>query len=236
MRLIHPRILQWISFMRSYNYLASILIFFIGVACIQQSGHAQMGLDRLMSTGQSAEASAALDKFRASKSQEEMDTQAGKLMEFAEKALEENQSARAADLARHVFLSSANAASRQRAFTVLDKCAPIHLAEHTKEFLVLVPNVSCYGRFQDSLNQSVRDQLDWVYKIDIRNTNRVQQEPPNSGFLIGTIAELRFTVNRDKSPEEFVRALKEKAGGGVGEWEILVPTKVIDLLPSTDKR
>ena len=188
------------------------------------------GLHQFLSTSHSAEIAAALESFRSSESSDQIDQAAARLMDLAEQRNQEKAHAEAADLARHVFLSSANAKARQRAFAILDQTASIHLAHHTQEIVVLVPNVSCYGRFLDSLERNVRDQTDWIYKVGIRNTYRVQQDRPASGLIIGTIAELKFTVDRNKSPSEFAETLLTKAGANAKHWQIQVPTKISQLL------
>ncbi|MEM8669062.1 MAG: hypothetical protein AAGG48_16185 [Planctomycetota bacterium] len=185
------------------------------------------GLSRLPALGnQSEEIDTLIGTFRTEKG-DASDDAARKLIERAKQLIEAKQQLEGVHIARDLFLSPAPGDVRQKAYGLLSKNASTYLAPHIREIKVLVPNTSCYGRFHDSLKQSVRDKHDWVYQVGIVNTYRVRPVTEPGQFTIGTVAELTFTIDQSKSPKDLVAILKE--GRDLKGWTMLVEQPLLSI-------
>lgn len=178
------------------------------------------GLNRLQKAGAQSEEVQSLYELFRSDAVEESDLAARRLIELSGELIESKKQVEAVNIASDLFLSSAPNDVRQKAFGILDKNASTYLAPHVREIKVLVPNVSCYGRFVDWLKRSVRDEYDWVYKVGIRNTYRVKEQPGK--LTLGTVAELTFTIDTGKKPSELAKALKTSQLDGIQGWTMMV--------------
>ncbi len=210
---------------RMMGYLTHALLICMGLsaAChAQQTQQVLGGLDRLPpSASQSARAVELMKQFR-SNSGGSSDSAARELSELAGRLLESKKQIEAVNIAKDLFLSSAPADVRKAAYRILDDHASIYLAPHVTEIRVLVPNISCYGRFLESLQQSVRDKFDWVYDVRIRNTHRVQPVTDPGQLTIGTVAELSFIIDQSRTTRELAAALKSSQHGSIEGWTMLI--------------
>lgn len=125
------------------------------------------------------------------------------------------------------------------------------VAEQTEEVdgtqvLILVPNVSCYGRFHDSLKEHLQRKHDWIHSVSIRNTEKVSNpykvdagtpkiiSLDDSGdlpFDIGTIAELTFTIDASKSTLDLLKAIRDSKQYSLKRWTVQIAVPIEEMLP-----
>ena len=213
--------------MRRLAYFIMLVTFIPLCAGAQDAPSSPGGLSRLpIAGGQPEEVKQLAELFRSG-AVEESDAAARRMIEIAGELAQSKKQVEAVNIARDLFLSSAPNDVRQSAFGILNKHASTYLAPHVNEVKVLVPNVSCYGRFHDSLKKSVRDEFDWVYSVGIRNTYRVR--PMEGQLTIGTVAELTFTIDSTKKPRELASALKKSQYDGIEGWTMFVERPIASL-------
>lgn len=159
---------------------------------------------------------------------EETRKAAAQLIERAELSIRTEDRQAGTQIADDIFRSSAPAETRRRAYNILSKHAPRLLKNHTQEIKLRVPNVSCYGRFQDSLREHIGRKHDWIYSVTLADTGEVRKG--SSSLIIGTVAELTFVTDKEKRPQDLLAALKESQQYQLDRWTILVEKPVNELL------
>lgn len=111
--------------------------------------------------------------------------------------------------------------------------------------VIMVPNVTCYGRFQDSLKEHLQDKHDWIHAVKVSNTGRVRNPGIGHGsatglvsanslgelaFDIGTIAELTFTIDSTRSTRDLLQAIKDTKQYSLKHWTVQVELGVEEVL------
>lgn len=154
-----------------------------------------------------------------------------KLIKIAEQRAHSGDMAESVRLAHNLFLSSSPAEVRNHAFDILLKHAPALLQPHTRKIELHVPNVSCYGRFLDSLKAHVVNRQTWIYRVSIKDTRRVAN---NQEIQIGTLAELTFWVDQSKSPRALLEEIRSSERYDLQHWSVMAEVAAMEILQSTD--
>ena len=136
-------------------------------------------------------------------------------------------SSEALRIARNVFLSSAPARARRAAFNILERLDPNELAKHVTVVRMKGPHCTCWGRFQDALDQRLLGDNAWVLKA--RASNTFVKENPKE---LGTLASLEFAIGNQHKQTDLIVALKE-AGFDVKGWKLLVEVPVESYLDAS---
>ncbi len=110
------------------------------------------------------------------------------------------------------------------------------------QVVIMVPNVSCYGRFHDSLKEHLQGKHGWIHSVNIRNTEKVRNpgkshvgasEVIHRGelpFDIGTIAELTVTIDSSKSTLDLLNAIRDSKRFSLKRWTVQVEIPIEELL------
>lgn len=113
------------------------------------------------------------------------------------------------------------------------------------EVVILVPNITCYGRFHDSLKEHLQGKHNWIHSITIRNTGMVRNPHEGQGaaseivsvgdrgelpFDIGTIAELTITIDSSKSTLDLLKAIRDSKQYSLKRWTVQIEIDVEELL------
>ncbi|XZE52900.1 hypothetical protein SH139x_004607 [Planctomycetaceae bacterium SH139] len=113
------------------------------------------------------------------------------------------------------------------------------------QVVIMVPNVSCYGRFHDSLKEHIQNKHDWIHNVRIRNTERVRnpyksdsglpetiqlKADESPSFDIGTIAELAFTIDSSRSTRDLLKAIRDSKQYSLKGWKVQVEVDIEDML------
>ena len=113
------------------------------------------------------------------------------------------------------------------------------------QVVIMVPNVTCYGRFHDSLKEHIQSKHDWVHDIRIRDTKKVRKPrridtESSKGLLlkaseslpfdIGTIAELTFTIDSSKSALDLLKVIRDSKQYSLKGWTVQIEVAVDEML------
>jgi hypothetical protein len=112
-------------------------------------------------------------------------------------------------------------------YPVSDRNEDLSSAEETREVILLVPNVTCYGRFLDSFKTHLRDVHPWIQGVAIENTGRVKQVAP---LTIGTVAKVTFTIDSQKTPKDLLVAIRTSRRYDLTHWTVRVEQAVLEIL------
>ena len=138
--------------------------------------------------------------------------------------------ARCRNEALRLFNEGRQPVTRQRSYELLKRFAPRELPDLVRTVRIRVPNVSCYGRFLDALNERVRDPSPWIHEITIVNTDATRLTRELAEFPLGTDAELSVVVDAARSERELADWLVKAYGPGVATWRIEVAMPIERLL------
>lgn len=116
--------------------------------------------------------------------------------------------------------------------------------EHA-EVVIKVPNVTCYGRFHDSLKEHLQDKHDWIHSVRVGNTGKVRKRGNASRatqgivsvgkadelpFDIGTIAELTFSIDSSRTALDLLKAIRETKQYSLKDWKVQVEVSIEEML------
>ena len=143
-----------------------------------------------------------------------------------------------------LILTSVTTVNAQATITQSTIAEPTEEVDRT-QVVIMVPNVSCYGRFHDSLNEHLQRKHDWIHSVSIRNTEKVRN--PYKGdagsskmvsfsgsgdlpFDIGTIAELTFSIDASKSTLDLLKAIRDSKQYSLKRWTVQVEVPIEEML------
>ncbi|MEL6106443.1 MAG: hypothetical protein AAFU85_10415 [Planctomycetota bacterium] len=159
--------------------------------------------------------------FRTDKPDADREKTALELIRIANQLDGTRHTSEAIRLSRNLFLSSAPAKARRQAFAILEKWVPQETKKHVTLVQINGPHTTCWGRFQDALDERLIGANDWVLKARAQNTHLHR----GGANAFGTIARLNFAIDKPKQPKQLIQALKD-AGFDTRGWTIFVETPV----------
>lgn len=164
-----------------------------------------------------------LEDAMRSGSDKEAEESALELMRLAGQLDGGNDTSEAIRISREILHRPSPAKARRQAFAILSKWVPQEVASEVTTVKINGPHTTCWGRFQDALDERLLSANDWILKARAHNTHR-SRGGPNT---FGTIAGLEFVLDRSKSANDLIQALK-KAGFDLRSWTIMVETPIAE--------
>ncbi len=132
--------------------------------------------------------------------------------------------------------------ARQRAFNVLYIAAGNRPPAGVRSVTIEAPNITCHGRFLDSLNEHVRDANPWILRTEVELQAVSKLQPPQTqpvryfdgseplDFGSAGLTIIRFFIAQDKSPVDLARAVAATNRYSMKNWKVLTPLPIEMLL------